>query len=292
MSPGPNRVLFPGSMSRVACCCAALLLLLSAPATSLAQPAKRVVSLNPSLTAMLLALDARSVLVGVDSFSAKQQPAVADLPTVGGLYDPGLEAVVALEPDLVVFVPSAEQREFQRRMADVGLEVLPCNPVRWDEVLETIVRLGDRVGRQQEARARVAEIRAARREVERASRDRPRVRTVLVLTRDPLYVVGRGSFIDEMLVAAGAENLAGEFDSAYPRVGREWLLSAAPDLILDSSLQPDGDDPLVWWSRWPSLPAVREGRVVALPEGRVTLPGPQLDEAIRHLDAVIRGERP
>ena len=252
-----------------------------------AQPAERVVSLNPSLTAMLLALDARSVLVGVDTFSARQQPSLSGLPTVGGLYDPGLEAVVALQPDLVVFVPSAEQRDFQRRLLEVGLAVLPCNPVRWNDVLETIVRIGDRVGRSAEAAKRVEEIRAARREVERAAEGRARPRTVMVLQRDPLYVVGRGSFIDEMLGAAGAENLAAEFDSPYPRVGREWLLEAAPDVILDSSHQPDGDDPLRWWSQWPSLPAVRSGRVIPLPNGRVTLPGPYLDRELRDLAASL-----
>jgi ABC-type Fe3+-hydroxamate transport system substrate-binding protein len=252
-----------------------------------AQPAERVVSLNPSLTAMLLALNARSVLVGVDTFSARQQPSLSGLPTVGGLYDPGLEAVVALQPDLVVFVPSAEQRDFQRRLLEVGLAVLPCNPVRWDDVLETIVRIGDRVGRSAEAARRVEEIRAARREVERAAEGRARPRTVMVLQRDPLYVVGRGSFIDEMLGAAGAENLAAEFDSPYPRVGREWLLEAAPDVILDSSHQPDGDDPLRWWSQWPSLPAVRSGRVIPLPNGRVTLPGPYLDRELRDLAASL-----
>ena len=279
-------------MARTVCMLAALLWLWGAAAD--AEPAaelpvaQRVVSLNPSLTAMLLALDARSVLVGVDSFSARQQPTVRDLPMVGGLYDPGLEAVVALQPDLVVFVPTAEQRDFQRRLLEVGLAVLPCNPLRWNEVLETIVRLGERVGKSAEAKQRVAEIRRVRAEVELASVARERPRTVLVLQRDPLYVVGSGSFIDEMLVAAGAENLAAEFDSPYPRVGREWLLEAAPDVILDSSHQPEGDVPLSWWSQWPSLPAVRDGRVIGLPEGRITLPGPYLDRGLRDLAEALR----
>lgn len=251
------------------------------------EPARRIVSLNPSLTAMLLALGARDALIGIDSVSAQQQPSVRDLPVVGGLYDPGLEAVVALRPDLVVFVPAAEQRDFQRRLREVGLEVLPCDPVSWDEVIETILLIGSRVGRSNEAMQRVDEIRAARREVERAAAGTDRPRAVLVLQRDPLYVVGRGSFIDEMLRAAGAENLAASFDSPYPRVGREWLLEAAPDVILDSSHQADGDDALAWWSRWPSLPAVRTGRVVPLAEGRVTLPGPYLDRSLRELSAAL-----
>ncbi len=81
-----------------------------APASS--APAKRVVSLNPSLTSILVALGAADALVGVDDFSARQEPGVAGLPRVGGLYDPNLEAVVTLRPDLVVLVHSVQQRDF------------------------------------------------------------------------------------------------------------------------------------------------------------------------------------
>ena len=99
------------------------LALLAAAAGARAEPAHRVVSLNPSLTAILVALGARGALVGVDSFSARQQPEVAGLPTVGGLYNPSLEGVVALAPDLVVYVPTAEQRAFQRQLQELGVPV-------------------------------------------------------------------------------------------------------------------------------------------------------------------------
>jgi iron complex transport system substrate-binding protein len=75
------------------------LVLLLFPRLLPAEPARRVVSINPSFTAILVAIGARSSLVGVDEFSAREQPAVADLPTVGGLYNPGLESVVSLAPD-------------------------------------------------------------------------------------------------------------------------------------------------------------------------------------------------
>ena len=121
-----------------------------------AEPARRVVSLNPSLTATLVAVGALDVLVGVDRFSAGQQAEVTGLPQVGGLSDPSLEAVIALRPDLVVLVPSAEQRDFRGRLTDLGVPVLAVDPVSFEEVLEAIVTLGERVGRGAAARARAA----------------------------------------------------------------------------------------------------------------------------------------
>ena len=65
-----------------------------------AEPTPRVVSLNPSLTAILLAIGARSSLVGVDDRSARDLPEVADLPQVGGLFNPSVEGILALSPVL------------------------------------------------------------------------------------------------------------------------------------------------------------------------------------------------
>jgi len=257
------------------------------PRLSPAEPAHRVVSMNPSLTAILVAIGARSSLVGVDEFSAREQPAIADLPTVGGLYNPGLEAVVALGPDLVVLVPSAEQRDFRARLAALEIPFLELNPVRFDEVLGAIERLGARVGRDAAAALRVKEIRRVRTGVEDATRELPRVRTLLVLQRDPPFVVGSGSFVDEMMRAAGAENAGAEFAQPYPRVTREWIIDAAPAVLLDSSDSPG--DAREYWSQWPSLPAVRQGRVVSLSRGIVTLPGPYLDRALLAIAAAIHG---
>jgi iron complex transport system substrate-binding protein len=241
--------------------------------------------LNPSLTAILLALGARDLLVGVDDFSARGEPNLGGLPTVGGLYDPSLEAVVALRPDLVVLVPSAAQRDFRARLETLGVPVLALSPLTFKEVLESIETLGTRTGHAAAAQARVAAIEAARAEVERKAEGQQRPRTVLVLEREPLYVVGRGSFIDEMMRSAGARNVGAELSEPYPRASLEWLVAARPEVILDASSEPG--DPVEFWSRWPSLPAVEEGRVVRLEPGVVTLPGPNLDRALHVLAAAL-----
>jgi iron complex transport system substrate-binding protein len=248
--------------------------------------ARRVVSLNPSLTETLVAIGAGRALVGVDEYSARLQPEVRSLPTVGGLFNPSLEAVVALEPDLVVLVPGAQQRDLAHRLETLGVAVLPLPNITLEQVLDSIEMLGKRVGRAAEARAHVARIRAAWREVEREAAGRPRVRTVLVIQRDPLYVVGRGSFIDAMLRAAGGENPAAVFPEPYPRAAVEWLIEAAPQVILDASDDPEPS--ARHWARWPSLPAVDAGRTVSIPPA-VVLPGPHLDRSLRLLaDAIHR----
>lgn len=270
----------------VALLLAAAACLVAAEAAPPTSPAKRVVSLYPSLTQTLVALGAGDALVGVDEYSARLEPAVRDLPTVGGLFNPSLEAVISLEPDLVVTVPTVQQRDLRSRLEGLGIPVLELRNISLQEALASIEALGARVGRAEAARARVERIRARWRETARSQPASP-PRAVLVLQRDPLYVVGRGSFLDEMLAATGARNLGAVFDEPYPRASLEWLIASRPELILDAS---DDPEPATdYWQRWSSLPAVADGGVRSLPPA-VTLPGPELDRALDLLARAVHGD--
>jgi iron complex transport system substrate-binding protein len=264
------------------------MLLVALAAASAARPADaalRVVSMNPSLTRMLIALDAKTTLVGVDEFSAQTEASVEHLPRVGGLFNPSLEAVVALRPDLVVVVPSVAQRDFRDRLRELGIDVLELPNITLDEVLDSVRELGERVDRSAVAQTRVETIRRTWSDIAQQAAERPRRTAILVLQRDPLYVAGAGSFLDEMLRAAGVENAAARFSDPYPRVSIEWLIAAAPEIIIDSAKDPV--PAAEHWSRWPSIPAVAASRVFAVPAGNVTLPGPYLDRSLRILFDVI-----
>lgn len=255
-----------------------------------ARPLPRLVSLNPSLTAIIERLGAGEALVGVDDYSARISPSLADRPRVGGLFDPSLEAVLALRPDRVLLVAGLEQESHGASLRRLGLEVEVFENERYAQVLANIERLGRLVAREAQAEARITAIRALRAAVERAVAGRPRPRAVIVLDRSPLYLVGGATFLDELLGAVGAVNLGAEVAQGYPRGSLEWLVAAAPELVLDLSPQVETQGALAFWARWPSLPAVRSGRVLALDATRVSLPGPDLDRALRDLAIAVHGE--
>ena len=250
-----------------------------------AQP--RLISLNPSLTAIILRLGRGETLVGVDDYSAQVLPEVAGLPKVGGLFDPSLEAVVALRPDRVLIVAGAHQQSHGEHLERLGLSVEVYQNERLDEVLENIDRLGALLGREREASARVASILAMRAAVHTATQGLQRPATVAIVDRSPLYVVGGETFLDEMLEAVGASNLGRKLSKGYPRGSIEWLISVRPELLLD--MTPGIDEAKEFWGRWPSLPAVEKDRVSSLEASRVSLPGPELDSALRELAVVVHG---
>lgn len=251
------------------------------------EPAHRLISLNPSLTAIVLALGAGETLVGVDDYSARQEEAVAGLPRVGGLFDPSLEAVVALAPDRVVLVPSAEQRDFRGQLEALEIPVSTFNNQRFDEVLENIAQLGGLVEKQPQAADRIAAIRRVQAAIASRTRNLPAPRVLIVLQRDPLFIVGADNFVAEMLTTAGAKNIGADFEGPYPRAGMEWLVDAAPEVLIDMDPDPSSADQ--FWSRWPTLPAVAGSRVFSLDPASVTLPGPWLDRSLLVLVQVLHG---
>lgn len=292
--PSRSSKRLDGSRRHVLVLVAALSLFAPSPSATAAEGGDaarslpRLISLNPSLTAIIVRLGAGSALVGIDDYSAQVVPAVAGLPRVGGLFDPSLEAVVALDPDRVLLVAGVDQEGHAARLARAGVEVDVYPNERLGQVFENIERLGALLHREPEAEARIREIRAMQEAVSAATAGRPRPTTIAVVDRSPLYLVGSGTFLDEMLTAVGAENLVRALAPGYPRGSVEWLIAARPELVLD--MTPGASEARAFWGRWPSLPAVANDRVVTVEASRVSMPGPDLDDAIRALAILVHGD--
>lgn len=248
----------------------------------------RLISLNPSLTAIVLKLGRAEALVAVDDYSAKLFPeATAGLPKVGGLFNPNLESIVAMHPDRVLLVAGVDQQTHGARIERAGIPTEVFKNERFGEVLENIERLGGLLGREEAARSRVAAIVHAREVVSEVAAGRTSPAVVAVVDRSPFFVVGGDTFLDEMLEAVGANNLGRTLGSGYPRASVEWLIEKAPELMLD--LTPGEEGAMAFWKRWPSLPAVSAGRVMSLEAHRISLPGPEVDRALSDLAAAVHG---
>jgi iron complex transport system substrate-binding protein/vitamin B12 transport system substrate-binding protein len=233
---------------------------------------------------VLEAVGAREDLVGIDRFSHRL-PGLEALPSVGGLYSPDLERIVALGPTLVIAVRTEEQGAVLASLRARGVRVAAIEPYTLDEVLRSFVAIGRLVGRESEGRQLSSRVRSELDRVRRSASSRRPVTTALVLERDPLYVAGGGSFADDLIEIAGGVNVFSDLPSPYPRVSLEVLASRAPDVIVDTALDltaPEAGEREArrFWSRFPWA-----GRIEVVPRGAVTLPGPDLGEAARQLYA-------
>ncbi len=114
----------------------------------------------------------------------------------------------------------------------------------------------------------------------------PRPRAVLVIGREPgslraIDVSGGYGFLHDLLVVAGADNVFGDVRRESLTVSTEMLIARAPDIIIEMhyTTEPAPDAVARESSAWkglPSLPAVRNGRVVLLYGGELVVPGPRI----------------
>jgi len=264
------------------------------PAPAEVRPARRIVSLAPSFTEILVAIGASDALVGIGRFDP-EVPGRADLPRLGDSFSVGLETLLALEPDLVL-VNSRSTADALRPAASQVEVVAPATD-RMDDVLALIEDLGRRSGHVREAadlrRSIDGALAAARERADaRAALGVRAPRVLVVVERRPLYVAGRTSFVADLLRAVGAENAVDDVDQPWPSLSEEAAVARAPDVILDASegdnATPEGRAALLEaWSRFPSIPAVRDGRVLVIREDSIFRGGPRIPEALAKLEALL-----
>ncbi len=257
---------------------------------SLRAPAARVISLAPSITESLFAIGAGDRVVGVTDYC--DYPAGArQRPRVGGMINPNMEAVVALKPDLIVMSMEGNIRDDFRRLTDLGFPVLVTNPRTFEGIYRSIGQLGTMTGCADSAAHLIAALRS-RESALRKQAGNGGVRTLLVVSVQPLLVAGRNTFIHELLEAAGAVNLAAYARGNYPAYSRETVIANNPDVILvTSDAVADPSSLTRLFPEWQIVAAVRHGRTYRVNSDLVTRPGPRALDALESLVHILHATR-
>lgn len=259
-------------------------------AVRLAAPARRVVSLVPSGTDILVALGAVDRLVGRTRYDTG--PEVAAVPSVGGGLDPSVEALVALRPDLVLLWESEQRTPLRGQLEAAGVATFAMRTTDTADAYAAIDRLGRLLGRPAEA-ARIAQ--AAREELDLVRRSvagvEPR-RVLYVVGVSPPMTAGPDTFVGQLLAIAGARSVFDDVAEPWPTVAVEEIVRRDPDVVV-LPVGAESADPTATLraaAGWRELAAVREGRVVTIPAELVNRPGPGMGRAARMLRDALHPE--
>lgn len=257
-------------MARLLAC---LLLALAWPAAAL----ERVVSLAPSLSEIMLELDAAELLVGVLD-GGERPAALAHLPSVGRYGQLELESLLRLRPELVLLWPDSLGATQRAQLKRLGIPLYEAEPHRLDDLATQIAEIGARVGRAERGRqlaqgfqARLAELRR------RYRRERP-LKVFYQIWDKPLYTIGGRQIIGDALRVCGAANLFAELQLPAPQVSVEAVLARDPEVILTSEATLTAS-----WKAWPQLTAVKRGQVWTIPDKGLERPSLQMLRATEKL---------
>lgn len=235
----------------------------------------RIVSLVPSLTESVCALDACARLVGTDRHS--NWPAeVAALPKLGGLDDAQVERIAALRPDLVLASPSARSVE---RLEALGLKVIVLRSRSHADVRRSLNVLAAVLGDASRGEAQWRDIQA---QLDRAAGRVPaslRGRSVYFEIESSPYAAGASSFIGETLQHLGLRNIAAASLGPFPKLSPEFVVRAQPDIVMAETRNLRG---MAQRPGWTGLNALQQQQVCAFDSAHYEVlvrPGPRLGEA-------------
>lgn len=257
---------------------------------TLPAPPVRIVSLVPSVTEVLYALNAADALVGVTDYC--DFPAEARRkPRVGGMVAPSLEAVVALRPDLVIATTEGTREDTVAQLTRLRVPVYLVAAHRVADVTSLIVRMGALTGRQAAAESLVARLEARIESVKKAVLTLGRPRVLYVLWPEPLIVPGPNTIVTELIQLAGGQSLTADDADDWPRYSLEAAVARRPEVILLANHGAGtGAIAADKWRRLTDLPAVRAGRLRSVDGDLMHRYGPRVVDGLEQLARAIHPE--
>ena len=244
---------------------------------------RRVVSLAPSITDTIVALGHASDLVGVTRFDSA--PEVAKLPRIGGFLDPSAEAVVALRPDLVVWLTDGSAYAPVQRIAELGIPVLAVPIIGVADVIFASRAIARALGDPDSGERLASRIEEALKRARTRAAALPRKRVLLLVGREPLVVAGPGSYPEELLEAVGGVNVV-RGTTAWPVFPIERAAALDPEVVIDAAVREHGTGD----KGLDAIPAVRRGAIRRLTTDDALRPGPAMIRTLDELFAAIHPE--
>jgi iron complex transport system substrate-binding protein len=255
-------------------------------------PPKRIVSLAPNVTEILFSLGLDEEIVGVSihcNFPEKAKTKVQ----VGSYISLDFERIVSLKPDLIIATGAGNTRDMVERLGKLGFPTYVIFPKNFSDVLRSIGHISQVVDREKEGMGIIKEMKRRRQRVVELTQGLPKPRVFLQIGDAPIVTVGKTSFGDDLIHLVGGENIAGKEKEMYPRLGMEEILKRSPEVIIISSMNPKGDYQKIVqeWSRWKTIPAVKNGRIYLIDSDLVDRPSPRIIEGLEEIARIVHPER-
>ncbi|HEY7418163.1 MAG TPA: ABC transporter substrate-binding protein, partial [Ktedonobacteraceae bacterium] len=267
------------------------------PITFPQSPPQRIVSLAPSTSEELAALDLQSRIVGVD-FNTNYPAELTKLPKVSdinGTYS--VEQIVSLHPDLVLS-SGGLTKKYDDQLKQLRLNVVDLPSEDFDQSIQQIALVGRLTGALSKATTLVNQLQSQIQQIRSSVAGTTAPKVLLEVddsTPGKPYVFGGGSFGDQMLQDASATDIFHNdtANSGYPQVTDEAIISANPQYIVLTEDPAYGGNPADVYKRpnWGGIDAVKNNHVVHINADIMQRPGPRLVEGLRCLAQVVHPDK-
>jgi ABC-type Fe3+-hydroxamate transport system substrate-binding protein len=248
---------------------------------------RRVVSLVPTNSEMVCLLDCGRLKGGTryDYFPAelKARVRLKQVEIVGGGFDANLESIVRLQPDLIL-VNGPTQQRFAVPLKNMGYSVLSLWPRDLAGLNRSFLLLGELLAHKNTARRIIDDLRRRFAVIEARARHKARKRVYLQMWTEPLITVGKHSFPDWLVRAAGGVNVFGDLPFDSGQVNLEALMRRDPEVLIFLADQEPFARSLAKRPGWSSIRGVRAGHFCFIDE-------PDIRRSVGFLDGLTKIQR-
>ncbi|MBI1933195.1 MAG: cobalamin-binding protein [Ignavibacteriales bacterium] len=248
---------------------------------------ERIVSLAPNLTELLFTLKVGNKIVGNTKYcnypdSAKSIEKVGDLLTVDA------EKIVTLKPDIIFITVEGNSKFDYDKLKQLGFNVFVSNPKNFKGIKKTLKDMSKILDREKYADSlienwdlRIAKVKETHKVIVAET-------ALFLVSTNPIFTVGKNSFINEIITFAGLKNIAADKDINYPLLNREEILKRDPDyIILYETNTNKFDELLKVYPEWNTLKAVVNKRIFFINADLYSRPGPRFVDAVENLNKMI-----
>jgi iron complex transport system substrate-binding protein len=242
---------------------------------------QRIVSLAPGITETLYVLSLDDKIVGVTTFC--DWPASArKKPKIGGFINPSIEKIVSLKPDLIIATADGNKKDTVQQLERLGLPVYVISPSNIDGFLRSILNIGKITNREKNAEKLVEKFQKRLNNVTAQIRHKNKPRVFFQLGLEPVFTVGRGTLINEIIERAGGINVAGLDIAHYPVYSAEGIMGASPEIIIFAPMVNDKNFAAVkiFWQKFGELPAVKNNKIYPIDADLINRASPRIFDAI------------
>jgi iron complex transport system substrate-binding protein len=254
---------------------------------------ENIISLIPSNTEIVYALENGDAIVGVTDFDNYPEEAMAK-EKIGGI-EFNIEKMISLKPDLIFAHESTADGAAAglQQLRDAGIDVVVVNDAQtFDGVYTSIEMIGEAIGESEKAAELVNDMKnrfaELKKQAEAIKADQQKTVFVEVSPAPEIYAAGKNTFIDEMLTLIGAKNAIGDMEG-WPKVDQEAIVERNPDVVVTTygyySEKPV--EQVIGRPGWNQVKAVKDQQVFDVHSDLVTRSGPRLAEGAEELAKAI-----
>src|SRR5690606_4197057 len=172
----------------------------------LQKPAQRIITLTPHATELMFAVGAGQQLVGAVDYS--DYPAAAEtIPRVGGYSGLNIEAILALQPDLIIYWPEGNPAREIQRLKQLKMPLYASDPNSFADIARSLEHYGEISGNVAKGQQAATQFRQRLNALQQRYAGAGKLRVFYQVWHQPLVTQSGDTFISRVLELCGGENI-------------------------------------------------------------------------------------